>query len=100
MSKGIFVDKTIGIPVRIGRTVTGELAYWLQVNRHRGGRSFIQAFLRNVRGLGNDVEDAGGCGGGICSQSGEALPSVGRGHSSEEVSVMGMERRASVILME
>jgi hypothetical protein len=33
----------------------------------------------------------------ISSKMGDALRSVGRSHSSEEVSVMDMERRASVI---
>jgi hypothetical protein len=33
----------------------------------------------------------------ISLQTGEATRSVGRSHSSEEVPVMGMERRASVI---
>jgi hypothetical protein len=33
----------------------------------------------------------------ILLQTGEATGSVGRGHSSEEVPVMGMERRALVI---
>ncbi len=52
MSKVILVDKTIGIQWLIGRTVTDELAYWLQVNRHRGGKIFTQAFIWNVGGLG------------------------------------------------
>ena len=56
MSKGIIVDKTTGMATLVGRTVTGVLAYWLQVNRHRGGRSFTQAFLWNVRGFGNDAK--------------------------------------------
>ena len=51
VSKVILVDKTIGIQWLIGRTVTGELAYWLQVNRHRGGKIFTQAFIWNVGGL-------------------------------------------------
>ena len=83
MSKNVLVDETIGIPRLIGRTVTGVLAYWLQVNRHRGGRSFTQAFLRNVRGFGNDVKkdsikplEWGGTGQNL-PKEGEALPSVG-----------------------
>ena len=30
------------------KTVTEQLAYWLQVNRHIDGRSFTQAFIWNV----------------------------------------------------
>ena len=56
VSKELIVDKTTGIHWLVGQTVAGELAYWLQVNRHRGGRSFTQAFLWNVRGFGNDAK--------------------------------------------
>ena len=34
------------------------------------------------------------------AQAGEATNSVGRGHSSDEVFIMKMERRASVIQLE
>jgi hypothetical protein len=35
----------------------------------------------------------------ISLQMGEAMRSLGRSHSSDEIPVMGMERRASVILL-
>jgi len=50
------VDKTIGTHYSDRMGCNGRIAYWLQVNRHRGGRSFTQAFLWNVRGFGNDAK--------------------------------------------
>ena len=37
------------------KTVTEQLAYWLQVNRHIDGRSFTQAFIWNVRNYHYDT---------------------------------------------
>lgn len=49
VSKVGLVNETIGCFRLIGGTVTEKLAYWLQVYRHIGGRSFTQAFIGNVR---------------------------------------------------
>ena len=59
MSKGELVDKTIGCFSLIGQTVTEQRVYWLQVNRHKGGRSFTQAFIGNVRTFVSDVKGKG-----------------------------------------
>jgi hypothetical protein len=56
VSKGIVVDKTVGYIGLAGQTVTEICFYWLQVNRHRDGRSFTQAFIWNRRGFAVDVQ--------------------------------------------
>jgi hypothetical protein len=87
-------------------------AYRLQVNRHKDGSSFTQAFTWNVRGFPVDVpkrfagvffrkqlfvkRPTGDCN-SILLQAGEATGSVGQGHSSDEGSVMERERRALLI---
>ena len=44
------------------KTVTEQLAYWLQANRHIDGRSFTQAFIGNVRTFVSDVKRKGASG--------------------------------------
>jgi hypothetical protein len=76
-----------------------------------GGRNFTQAFIRNVRGCllmrgkhsariperkTGDLESEmeGSDGSSIPIKLGEATSGVGLSHSSEEILVMRMERRA------
>ena len=91
----------------------GQAGYWLQVFRYLGGKNITQAFIRNVRGCLINEQDA-------VTRSKQLLPrlqmqlrlsllpnhtsghwdvisSVGCIRSSGEVSVMGTERRGTVI---
>ncbi|MBX2947296.1 MAG: hypothetical protein KF725_15815 [Cyclobacteriaceae bacterium] len=61
-------------------------------------KSFAGALMAHRRTVGQ--QDNSSDGNSILIQSGEATKSLGRSHISEEVFVMKMERRASVIQLE
>ena len=65
--------------------------------RHEGGVTVILASIRNVRTCRSDVKGAGQAGGPCKTLSTEAEHRGGVARSSEEGSVMGLERRGGLV---
>jgi len=68
--------------------------------RHEGGVTVILASIRNVRTCRSDVKGAGQAGGPCKTLSTEAEHRGGVARSSEEGSVMGLERRGGLVQWE